>query len=311
MKKTFTRCLVFAALFVFNKTYAQQDPQYSHYMFNNLVLNPAVAGTKESLSIVGLFRTQFVGVDGGPQTQTVSAHMPLERIKSGIGLHVVNDKIGFENSLNFAGNYSYIYDMGGAKLSGGISLGFIQKAVDGSKLKASVGGDRAIPEGNVNALAIDLGLGALYFTDQYYVGLSTSHLTQPSLKLPTSTGGIEYKSARHYYLTGGYNYTLNPVIDIKPSVLIKYAKSVSFDVSALAFYNQRLWAGLSYRYNDAVIGIVGFKVTNNLNLSYSYDYTLSKLNLESSGSHEVLLGYDLIFGKSIKSDVIIKTPRFL
>lgn len=303
-------CLGFSML-IGNRSFAQQDPQYSHYMFNNFVLNPAVAGSKESLSILGLFRTQFVGLDGGPQTQTISAHMPIQSISSGVGLHIINDEIGFETNLNFAASYAYKYQFTNGSLSSGVSVGMIQRSLDGSKFKTSdPGNDPLVPKGNVSAITPDVALGVLYNTESFYIGLSATHLNRGRLAfdLPNTS---EYRNQIHYYATGGYNWELGSVIDVKPSVLFKYTKSFQTDINTMVFYNQKFWGGVSYRLNDALIGLLGFNLTEKLKVSYSYDYTLSKLNLQSNGSHEILLGYDVILNKRIKNDIIIKTPRFL
>ncbi len=307
-------CLVITSLFLgANSSFAQQDPHYSHYMFNSFVFNPALAGNKESLSMVGLFRAQYVGFDGGPTTQTISAHMPVPALKGGVGLHIVNDQIGYERNLNFMASYAYKYQMATGLLSVGASLGILQRTLEGGKLVAINPGDPKLPVGTVNAVKPDINFGLLYNTDQYYVGLSTSHLTRPTFKFDVP-GTSEYRSIFHYYLTGGYNMNINPSLDFKPSVILLYSKTMSAEANAMLFYNQKFWGGLSYRLNDALIGIVGLNITERIKMSYSYDYTLSKLNQSSNGSngsHEFLIGYDVIFVKKVKTDVIIKTPRFL
>ncbi len=305
--------LASSLLFTAKDSSAQQDPQYSHYMFNSFVFNPSLAGSKPSLSMIGLFRAQYVGFDGGPQTQTISAHMPAPGLKGGVGVHIINDQIGFERNLHFAASYAYKYELPTGNLSAGISVGFLQRTLDGSKLKALTPGDPLIPAGTVNAVKPDVNFGLTYNTDAYYVGFSTTHLTTPNMSFDVP-GTSEYKSVVHYYLTGGYNLVLSPSIEIKPSVMIKVAKTSSFDINALAFYNQKYWGGLSYRLNDAIVAIAGMNLTERIKMSYSYDYTLSNLSLTSNGStgsHEILLGYDVVFVKKIKTDVIIKTPRFL
>ncbi len=313
MKKNFRNIYLLIVLFILlgSKSFAQQDAQYSHYMFNGFVFNPALAGSKESLSALGLFRTQFVGVDGGPQTTTISAHMPVNKISSGVGLHIINDKIGIANSnLNFMASYAYKYQLANGILAGGISIGMIQRTVDGTKLTPNETGDNAIPVGSVNVIKPDINIGVVYNTELYYVGLSATHLNRPNLDF-VGSGNTDYRNTIHTNLVAGYNWNINPTIDIKPSVIIKYATSVSFDVNAMAFINQKYWGGLSYRLNDAIIGIVGFNVTPQIKFSYAYDYTLSNLNNASTGSHEVILGYDVVFKKKVRPDIIIKTPRFL
>ncbi len=313
MKNRFSRVylFVFISMLWAAKSFAQQDAQYSHYMFNGYVFNPALAGSKESLSALGLFRTQFVGVEGGPQTQTISAHMPIQTISSGVGLHIVNDKIGAgNNSLSFMASYAYKYQLANGQLSAGIALGFIQRTLDGSKLISNTPGDPSIPTGTLTAVKPDINLGFLYNTELYYVGLSATHLNMADMAFD-GVASSAYKNVIHTNLIAGYNWNINPSLDVKPSVLLKYSTAFSFDVSAMAFLNQRYWGGVSYRLNDAIIGIVGLNITPQIKFSYAYDYTLSNLNESSNGSHEVILGYDVVFKKKVKTDVIIKTPRFL
>lgn len=310
MKNKF-RLLLLLLILVGFKTFAQQDPQYSHYMFNGFVFNPALAGSKESLSAVGLFRTQYVGIKGGPETQTISAHMPIPNINSGVGIHIVNDKIGIANSnLSFMASYAYKYQLANGTLSGGLALGFIQRTLSGKDLITGSPGDPVIPTGSLNAVKLDVNIGAFYNTELYYVGLSATHLNRSFMKFDQTIAGA-YRNVIHTNLVAGYNWNVSPSLDVKPSVLIKYSTALSFDVNAMAFINQKFWGGLSYRLNDAIIGIVGLNVTPQIKFSYAYDYTLSNLNVASSGSHEAILGYDVIFKKKIKTDVIIKTPRFL
>jgi type IX secretion system PorP/SprF family membrane protein len=214
MKNKF-RLLLIALLLVGFKTFAQQDPQYSHYMFNGFVFNPALAGSKESLSALGLFRTQYVGVDGGPQTQTISAHMPLPSITSGVGIHIINDQIGAGNaSLSFMASYAYKYQLANGTLSGGIGLGFIQRTLDGTKLITGVPGDPVVPTGKLNALKLDVNAGAFYNTELYYVGLSATHLTRPNMGFD-GVAATEYRNVIHTNLVAGYNWNISPTLDVK------------------------------------------------------------------------------------------------
>jgi type IX secretion system PorP/SprF family membrane protein len=237
--------------------------------------------------------------------------MPIPNINSGVGLHILNDKIGAGNTnLTFMASYAYKYQLASGTLSGGLAVGFIQRTLDGTKLVSGDPGDPVIPTGTLNAVKLDVNIGAFYNTELYYVGLSATHLNRAYMGFDGTKAG-EYRNVIHTNLVAGYNWNISPSLDVKPSVLIKYSKALSFDLNAMAFINQKFWGGLSYRLNDAIIGIVGLNITPQIKFSYAYDYTLSNLNVASTGSHEAILGYDVIFKKKIKTDVIIKTPRFL
>ncbi len=311
MKLNFTLFLISFCL-LFNLTsQAQQDPQYTQFMFNNLVLNPAVAGSKESISIFALTRYQWVGLEGSPETQTISVHKPFESISSGIGFHIINDNIGFSNSLSFMADYAYKYELPNGTLSAGVSLGMVQNSLDGSQLRAVDPTDTRIPISNENSIGLDAGLGLYYNAENFYVGLSTTHINASRIKLATPTSETDSRLARHIYLTGGYIYPLSANVEIRPSVLIKVQNQAQFELNTNVFLRQKYWAGVSYRSSDAISALIGLNITESIRLGYSYDINVSGLSAYNNGSHEITLGYDLFVLPRIKSDIIIKTPRFL
>ncbi len=285
-------------------------------MFNNMGINPAVAGSLESVHLFGIFRTQNTGFDGAPKTSVVSAHAPLNRLNSGVGLSIVNDDIGQNvwTGVNLA--YAYKIAQGtDATLNVGPSIGFVQQSVMGSKFKAGTSGDNAFPNTDVNKVVPDLGIGAYYYKENLNVGLSISHFIQNKFKYDNGTGGTsEYDLKRHFFLTAGYLYNLNSKIDIKPSIIIKSVgviKTPQPEINALLYYNQKLWGGLSYRNKDAIVALVGLKVNDKLQLGYSYDFTTTKLGTASNGSHEIFISYDIFVAPKQKDNIIIRTPRYL
>lgn len=310
---------LFLLFFIFSShiLYAQQDAQFSQFMFNNLVYNPAVAGSKDAINIVGLFRTQMVGVDGHPVTRTVSVNGPINSIHSGVGFHINDDAIAFNKTINVLGSYAYKFELDEDRhLAVGLNMGFIQSSLDGSKLKPIQAGDPEINSASATDIAFDLGFGALYTTSDYYLGLSISHLPQSDLNYSSNSGsggpGIQVK--QHYYLTGGYNFSINENLDIKPAAIIKFHKLGALpqaEINALAFLRQKVWFGLSYRFQDAMIGMAGFNVNERLKVGYSYDFTVSKLIQSSNGSHEIFIGYDINVAPKSKDNIIIRSPRFL
>jgi type IX secretion system PorP/SprF family membrane protein len=295
---------------------SQQDPLSSHYMFNTLTYNPGVAGTSGMICATALNRQQWIGFKGAPSTTVfnISAPLNLFNIKSGVGLLIESDNIGFDKDINLSAAYSYLMDLGQGKLGIGINLGMLNKTLaptwqipDGDE-HTPASGDPLIPENKESFVAFDAGLGLYYKADKYYAALSVTHINQPKIKY---TKGLTYVS-RHYYLTAGYTLQLpNPSLELIPSVFAySDGKVAQFTVTSLVKYNKKVWGGVSYRAGDALIGIVGFELYNGIRLGYAYDFTLSDIRKNSSGSHEFMVNYcfDLSLGKS---PMKYKSIRFL
>ncbi len=314
MKKLNIAFLLF--LFLLQPVLSQQDPLSSQYMFNTLTYNPGVAGTSGMICATALNRQQWIGFKGAPSTTVfnISAPVSLFSIKSGVGLLVESDNVGFDKDINLSASYSYLMDLGLGKLGIGLSLGMLNKTLtptweipqDDAHTPAS--GDPLIPENKESFVAFDAGFGLYYKTEKYYASLSVTHINQPKIKF---SKGEPYIS-RHYYLTGGYTLQLpNPALELIPSVFaFSDGKVVQATITSLVRYNKKVWGGVSYRAGDALIGIVGFELFNGIRLGYSYDFTLSDIRKNSGGSHEFMVNYcfDLSLGKS---PMKYKSIRFL
>ncbi len=273
---------------------AQQDPQFSHNMFNQLAFNPAYAGTQNMLDVMALHRQQWVGFgDGTPTTTLLSAHAKVSPlgIKSGVGLTVIDDRIGFEKNLNFKGAYSYHLNAFGGTMAFGIEIGASSKSLDGSSWIWNEAGDPNIPDSETD-MAFDLGLGIFYYTPKMYIGIASTHLNEADFE--TATSNIPYQK-RHYYFTGGYNIKLpNPLFEICPSTFVKYdGASMQFSFNTNIVYNRKFWGGISYRYEDSFVALLGLEVFNNLRIGYAYDITTSDISNYSNGSHELMVSYSL------------------
>jgi len=303
-------------LLILQPVLAQQDPQSSQYMFNTLTFNPGVAGTSGMICATAMNRQQWVGFKGAPSTTLFNISAPVSPfgIKSGVGLVVENDNIGFDKNINLTLAYSYLMDLGTGKMGIGVNLGMINTTLNPTWVIPSgdaftpVSGDPLIPENKESYVAFDAGLGVYYKADKYYGSLSVTHINQPKIKF---SKGTPYFS-RHYYFTGGYNLQLsNPSLELMPS-LFAYSdgKVVQVTVTSLIRYNKKVWGGVSYRAGDALIGIIGLELFNGIRLGYSYDFTLSDIGKTSSGSHEFMINYcfDLSLGKS---PMKYKSIRFL
>jgi type IX secretion system PorP/SprF family membrane protein len=294
----------------------QQDPLSSHYMFNTLTYNPGVAGTSGMICATALNRQQWIGFKGAPSTTIFNISAPVApfRIKSGVGLQIQSDNIGFDKDINLSAAYSYLIDLGPGKLGIGLNLGLLNKTLNptwqipSGDAHTPASGDPLIPESKESYVAFDAGLGLYFKADKYYAAISVTHLNQPKIKF---SKGLPYIS-RHYYLTAGYTLQLpNPSLELLPSVFaFSDGKVAQFTVTSLVRYNKKVWGGVSYRAGDALIGMVGFELFNGIRLGYAYDFTISDIRKNSTGSHEFVVNYcfDLSLGKS---PMKYKSIRFL
>lgn len=291
---------------------AQQDVLVSQYMFNHLLLNPAYAGTKDYMMSSLLYRKQWVNLDGAPTTQVGSIHGPLGLTNFGWGALISNDHIGVTNRTDAYANGSYHLKLkDGLNLSVGIRAGGGYYAIKNSDLKYWDQGDKVFSGDRTSKFLPNIGAGAFLYAAKYYAGLSAPTLISydPEKAMSLSLSGNIYipRQVRHYFLTAGMVYELNPDVVLKPSFLLKYVGNapVEVDLNMNVLLSNILWVGASYRTNDAVVGILEFQVNRKLRIGYSYDYTLSDIKNYSAGSHEFMVGYD--FGYDIMK---MKTPRY-
>tara|TARA_R110001583_G_scaffold189086_1_gene351705 strand:- start:529 stop:1485 length:957 start_codon:yes stop_codon:yes gene_type:complete len=293
---------------------AQQDPQFTQYMYNMSVINPAYATADEGiLNLGGLYRTQWVGMQGAPKTGSFFAHTPVnERIE--LGLSFTNDNIGdVIDENNIYADFAYVLPVGfQSKLSLGIKAGFtsFNANFDGFILQSGdVSTDIAFNE-NINKSFPNLGIGAFFFGENYYLGLSVPNML--SSKHIENENGISATGVQsvHYFFTGGYVFDVNRDIKFKPAFMGKAVKGspVALDITANFLFHERLEAGLGYRLGDAVSALVNFRITPELRIGYAYDYTTSNLSKFNSGSHEIFILFDVdLFGFKGGYD---RSPRF-
>ena len=287
--------------------FAQQDPQFSQNMYNRLFVNPAYAGSSESICAHLLYRNQWVSYDGAPKTGVIGIDGPAANGKVGLGLSILTDKIGFENTLQgkLAGNYKF--DVGQGKLALGIDLDFMQHQIDGDfRAPDPTVVDPSIPKTAVSGTAFDVGFGAYYNNDKLFAGVSASHLLESSVDLDNFSK--VYK--RHIYGMVGYNFEVSPTVVLKPMIFVKNVTgNTTYDINVNAQFNDRFWVGASYRNEDAIVGLLGMNITEKLKVGYSYDFTTSELKNYSDGTHEIMLGYCFMVKKKVP--VSIKNVRFL
>jgi len=293
-------CLVTMSL---QTLFAQQDPQFTQYMYNTLGVNAAYAGSRGHVSVLGLVRSQWVGLDGAPRTQTFSIDSPLSE-KVGLGLAIVNDELGPSKETYVDLNFSYtIMTSDTRRLSFGLKGGGRFLDIDFSRGNAQ--SPDILFQNNVSEFLPTLGAGVYWHNDRNYIGVSI-----PNLFTDQTYDDIQQTVAAerlHLFIIGGVVTDLSPSTKFKPAFLVKSVSGAPLivDLSANFMFYEKLRLGVSYRWDDSVSGLAGFQLTPQLLLGYSYDYTTTELQRFNTGSHEVTLRFDLI-SKSKK----IKSPRF-
>ena len=289
-------------------SFGQQDPMYTQYMYNTLSVNPGYAGSRDALSITGLLREQWVGIDGAPSTQSLTLHSPIYNDNMGLGLSVVNDRVGPIHQTMLFADYSYsIQTTANAKLAFGLKAGVNILQADLLALHANNPGDPAIYNAD-NKLLPNVGVGVYYYSDKGYIGLSVPKLLQQSIQSYSSANELKNIERRHYFLIGGYVFDLSESIKFKPSFLVKAVQGapLSVDLSGNFFFNDKFGIGLAHRLDDSFSGLLQYYFTPQFRVGYAYDFTMTELRHYNSGSHELMLGYDFNF----VDDTRIRSPRF-
>jgi type IX secretion system PorP/SprF family membrane protein len=274
---------------------SQQLPQFSQYMYNMITVNPAYAGSRE-IMVVSLFnRNQWIGVDGAPVTQTLSAHTSIPGTHLGTGISIVNDKLGFEKTTSAYADVSYRikldqYDE--YQITFGLKGGFKKYSIDDELLND--------PDYNTDPFlnkvdtrwVPNFGMGIYFRGESFYLGLST-----PKLITKKNTNEFYELDRVSYFFNGGYMLEVNENLKFKPAFLIKYTEGapLSFDISSLFMLNENIWLGASYRFSDSIGAIANFKINKGLYIGYSYEYITSKLTAFTFGSHELMLSYEFVF----------------
>ena len=287
---------------------AQQDPHYTQYMYNMSVVNPAYAGSKESLSGGLLYRKQWIEIEDAPTTGTFFIHSPVGR-NVGLGLSVISDKIGPVEENNVYADFSYTLNLGGEhKLAFGLKGGVTMHKIDFNYIFTTLPQQSPLDPfsaGNPNNTFLNIGSGMFYYTNKYYVALSVPNMLKSKY---LDFSGAQYGTeVIHYFLTGGYVFDLNPNLKFKPSTMIKSSVNAptSIDVSANFMFYDKLELGATYRREDSFGGMINFAITPGLRVGYAYDHVISDLKVVTPASHEVMLLFDINFSKKVS-----QSPRY-
>ncbi|MEZ4792214.1 MAG: type IX secretion system membrane protein PorP/SprF [Gelidibacter sp.] len=291
---------------------SQQDPQYTQYMYNMSVINPAYAtDTPGAINLGAIYRTQWVGSVGGPKTGSFFAHTPIvNRLEAGIS--IVHDEIGdVVKETNAYMDIAYVIPVSEKnKLSFGIKAGATFFSTNFNGFVYSDPLPDAAFASNLSKTFPNVGIGAFYFGEQYYVGLSAPNLLKS--KHLDSDSGIVAAGAEelHLFLTGGYVFNLNENLKLKPAFMTKAVAGapLSIDLTANALFNNFVEVGAGYRFDDSFSGLVNIRITPSLRVGYAYDYTISNLGKFNSGSHEIMILFDI--NRLIPNKGYDKSPRF-
>ena len=301
MRRIIIVLLSIVGLFFSLTVNAQQIPQFTQYMFNNYLSNPAVAGTHNYYQVRLNTRYQWVGMNDAPQTTSVSLFGPLAKKDMGWGSYIYTDVTGPTSRAGFMGSYAYNMDISDDwRISGGLSFGLMQYKVDGSKLTPGENGlpDQAINNSTKATLSPDASVGFYLYNSLYNIGISAHQLFGQKLKLynnPDATRTNRLK--RHLMMSGGARFMLDRYYEIEPALLIKYmfGSPLQFELSGKITYKSQMWGGLSFRFNDAISILIGYNYKKKYIIGYSYDYSYTGIRKYQSGTHEVMIGY--IFDK--------------
>ena len=294
---------IIAVLLLAFQIHAQQDPQYTQYMYNMNVINPAYAGSRENLSLGLLYRNQWSNLEGSPETGTFFGHAPVGD-NLGIGLSAISDRIGPVQETNLYADISYTLELGReARLAFGIKAGATFHNIGLTDIDLIDAGDPFFQD--ISSTTPNIGAGLFYYTEKYYVSfsvpnlLSSVHLDADGFKIGSET--------QHYFLTGGYVFDLSRNTELKPSFLVKsaFGAPVSFDVNVNARFYKKFEIGASYRLDDSFSALVNFNLSPDVRIGYAYDGVTSGIRPYAIASHEVMLLFDLNFGRRVS-----RSPRY-
>jgi len=292
--------------------HAQQASMYTHYMNNTLIVNPAYAGSRDALTITAINRMQWVDFDGAPVTQSLTMHMPLPNERLGIGLSVLNDKIGPTNATSLVFDLAYRFNLTQkSKMAFGLSAGANMFNANLSELQLNVQNDPVFLNNINNHVTPNIGFGAYYSRERFYAGISNPNLLETSYSQIDQGNGTSLigKEQRHFFFIAGALFHLSQSLDFKPTSFIKttVGAPIEADLTASFIIKKRLLLGAMFRTGDAFGGLIGFNFTDMLHLGYSYDWSFGLQTAKyNQGSHEIVLSYDfLLFNKKQ-----IHSPRY-
>ena len=302
MKKNIITLLILLFALAIN---AQQDPQYTQYMYNMNVINPAYAGSVEGIGVGLLYRNQWVGLEGAPTTGTINIHSSIGK-NVGLGISVISDDIGPVNETNIYADFSYTLNLSNSnKLAFGLKAGFTAHDIGLSGLDLIDPNDPFFDE-NINETTPNIGAGIYFYNpNKYYISVSMPNILN-SVHLDTDEYNIGSET-QHLSAAAGYVYNISKDFKLKPHVFLKYAMDspASIDINANLFMYDIVEVGIGYRLDDAITGMINFQVSPSIRIGYAYDNTQSELNYYTKSSHEIFINFDISFRTKVS-----RSPRY-
>lgn len=298
--------------------FAQQAPMFTNYSNSYACVNPGFGGLSDGVNVMGIYRDQWTGfkdMEGNtiaPRTLLFSGDMPIKLLHGGVSLSIMNDKIGFEDNINVNLGYSFHMDLGAGTLGLGLAFGMVNRSADFSKYISTNPNDPALPNGEQSDMLIDANIGLFWqIPETFYIGISATNLFESKGKELSSSSktSSSFVGDRTIYLMAGYEYQFNnPLFMLMPTMcLMTDIASTQINVGAKLFYNNKVWLGTNYRYQESIAAMVGFKIKD-IQISYSYD--INTMGLAVQGSHEVCVSY--LFKMNLeKSPRIYRSIRYL
>lgn len=305
-----------AVLISVMSAHAQQDPQFTQYMFNSIYITPAYAGVDGVTQLTAIHRSQWLGYqssfnDGGaPTTQMVSFTSPIYKLKSGFGVYLINDNLGPQNNQEAQAMYAYHLALKQAKLSFGIKVGFYGQSINYDRYRPIHPDDPLLNKsGKESQIRPDIGAGVFYRAEKFYLGAGMNHLTKAEFDFGLNEGRNALEN--HLNFTGGYYYEVNFDLTLNPTVLVKTDfKEYSFDLGVIATLKDKMWAGLSFRQSEAANVLLGYSFLkdNSLRFGYAIDVVVKDQEAKENFSHELMLSYQLPGVTAGKK--VVRTPRY-
>lgn len=303
------RSLLFTVLILSTlSAFGQQDPQYSGYMFNPFAVNPAYAGTRNSFSAVLLHRSQWVGIQDAPTTQSFAVHAPVNKYKLAWGINMFRDALGPTQNIMAGGTVGYHLKLGESTLAFALRAGIYNSNLNRNQLNFQDPGDQFNIGGQVSTTVPTFDFGMYYYKTKFYAGLNINHMNNTRFDYADYSNDNLFLRT-HVFLTGGYVFEFKSrKVMFKPSFLLKITENSppSLDLNFNFLFFKKLWAGLSFRSQNSIVAILDFNITDYLRLGYAYDYNYTAIGSYSTGSHEIFIGFDFNLKKQ-KAD----SPRYL
>jgi type IX secretion system PorP/SprF family membrane protein len=302
--------LIIFVLLAYTNSQAQQDAQYTQFMFNKLYFNPAYAGVKKAVCMSCLYRKQWIGIERAPQTATFNVHGSVWKNRVGLGLSVTYDQIGFSDKIDFETSYSYIIRFKDESfLSIGLRGSVSWMQIRWDQANPTQVNDSSIPAGGVTSKVLpNFGAGLFYQSKHWYAGFSVPHIFQNTLEFSQNgNSSIEPVLKQHYFMMAGLSFNLSKNIEIQPNVMFKYVVNAPFDMDInLSFvFFQKIMVGVTYRLGDSVDALVKWRIAPTIQIGFAYDFTITKLQKYNVGSIEVMVEYCFL-----KKAEKVHNPRF-